>query len=179
MNPRYLGLLLCGLVFVGAPHSAKGQVSRSSEQTVFSAEDAQVKSPVPIPKNIFEILKEDTTVKGALEDEHIPPENLPTSWFSASTIHLSKHNKLDLIVVGNPPLSGGNLAMFWVFRATASGHELVLNTSAHSLEVMNTRWNGHKDIETIGATAVAVTTVLYRFDGKKYSLQWEKTSQIK
>jgi hypothetical protein len=61
--------------------------------------------------------------------------------------------------------------MFWAFRPTVSGHELIFTGGGHDLRVKTSRTNGYRDIETLAVTMQKASTVLYRFDGKKYALQ--------
>jgi hypothetical protein len=162
---RRVGLLallaMCGAGLAESKSSPR-------EQTRFSAEAAGVERPVPVPQTVLAVLQEDEHVRSLLEDENIPAEKIPSSWFSASAIHLSSPQRVDLVVMGQGPLRGANVVTFWVFSDTGDGYALVLRAPAHDLAVKNTRWKRHRDIALISATAVEVTTVLYRFDGKKY-----------
>jgi hypothetical protein len=152
---------------------------QSPEQSLFSAEDTAVKKPVAIPEDVLAILVKDELVRGALENENLPAEKLPLTWFSASTIHLSKPSQKDLIVMAEGPLAGGNVVTFWVFHRTAHGHELVLMAPAHDLAVKNSRWNGYRDIELTFMSAVRISIVLCRFDGKQYAKYKSKTEDIR
>ena len=164
-----LPVLMTFLVLVLiAPSVATGGKSHS-EQSHFSAEDSGVQRPVAISEDVLAILRQDQAVQSVLENESIRPENIPPSWFSASEVHLTATKRVDLLVVGEPPVSGGNTAMFWVFRARDPGHALVLTIVAHDLILKNTRSKGYRDIEVHSMTAVRLSTAVYRFDGQKYS----------
>lgn len=167
MKTRCSVLLLLVLTLAGVVESTEDK-QRSTEQLNFSAEDTSVKKPVAIPKEVLAILRNDRTVQSVLDNENIPPENLPSSWFSASAIHLSAASGMDLVVVGEPPVVGGNVTIFWVFCSTPEGYKLVLTAPAHGLEVKKTRWNGHRNIELTSMSAVKISTVLCRFDGQQY-----------
>ena len=160
---------------------ATAQTKRAlpSEQTAFSAEDEAVRRPVAIPEDVLAILRTNEDVRGSLENESIPPDKLPLSWFSASIVHLNDRKKQDLIVEGEPPLSGANTVWFWVFRPTPHGHELVLAAPAHDLIVRSSIHNGLRDIEMLAATSSSVHTVDFRFDGHKYAIFREKWEDIK
>ncbi|MGO9642945.1 MAG: hypothetical protein ACLP1Y_16750 [Candidatus Acidiferrales bacterium] len=167
-------------VFVVACGSARAQNNPSgpSEQTHFSAEDTAVKKPIVIPEEVLDILKKDGMVRDALEAQNLSADELPSSWFSGSAIHLSSADEQDLVVVGNAPLLGSNVTTFWVICLTARGPQLVLMAHAHNLVVKNTRWRGHRDVEVTAATALRVSTVLYRFDGKRYVASARETQDI-
>jgi hypothetical protein len=160
------------------PAVSKGR-PHTSEQLVFSAEDDGVKHPVAIPREVLAILQKEEMVGSVLENEQTSAENIPLDWFSASAIHLSNSRKADLVVMARGPLAGGNVVTFWVFCAAAHGYELALMAPAHTLRVMNTRWLGHRDIELLSASAVQFSSVLCRFDGKRYASYKTKSERIR
>lgn len=171
-------LTLLVFLIISSAGSAQARSIHRSEQVHFSAEEAGVRHPVAIPEDVMAILRRDGLVQSVLENENKKPESLPASWFSASAIHLSSAGKTDLIVVGEPPIVGGNVTLFWVFCATDHGHELVLMAPAHDLIVKNTRWNRHRDIELISMSAVQISSVRCRFDGKQYKAYRRKSKPI-
>jgi len=138
------------------------------EQTHFCAEDESVEHPVPIPNDVRAILAKDESVQLILEDKKLSADKLPESWFSASSIHLSSSKEADLVVMAEGLLRGANVVEFWIFRATPTGHELVLSAPAHDLIVKKTRWKRFREIEISAETAVEFTAVQFRWDGVKY-----------
>jgi hypothetical protein len=158
--------------------AAQSKRSHSSEQLSFSAEDDSVKKPVAIPPDVWAILMKDDLVKSVAENQEPPAEKIPASWFSASAIHLSNSPKTDFVVVAEPPLAGGNVTIFWVFRDTGHGHELVMMAPMHGLEVKSTRWKSYRDIELTSMSAVKISTVLCRFDGRQYKEYKSKIEDI-
>ena len=174
-------VLLVFLTCLSAARSLPAQNKRpvASEQTVFSAEDSGVKRPVSIPEDVMAILRKDEGVLPVLDYENVRPENLPASWFSAAEVHLTLSSTPDLVVAAEPPLAGGNVDTFWVFRATAHGHELMVTAPAHSLALKSTRSHGYRDIELLSNTAVAFHTVILRFDGTEYKVLRDKWAPIK
>jgi len=160
------------------PGTAQAKSGHLTEQMHFSAEDEGVKRPISIPNDVFAILAKDERVKSMLDDQKIPADQLPTSWFSASAIHLRGPDEIDLVVLGEEQLRGANVITYWVFRATPRGHELVLKAPAHDLIVKRTRWKGYREIELSAETAVELTTVLFRWDGNKYAVFREKSGPI-
>jgi hypothetical protein len=149
------------------------------EQTDFSAEDEGVKHPVVIPEPVLAILCNDERVRNELKYEKITPDHLPTSWFSAAEVHLSKPSERDLIVVAQGPLMGANVDVFWVFTRGGATYALALTIPAHDLIVEKSRSNGYRDLESMGATAATVTTVSFHYDGDHYREYSEKTEDMK
>ncbi len=151
----------------------------ASTQLHFSAEEAGVEKPTPIPAEVLAILVRDNTVRLALEDESLSSERIPPSWFSASGIHLHHHNQVDLIVLAEGPLRGANVTTFWVFCATDRGYVLALAASAHDLTLKNSRSHGYRDLEIASMTAVQISTVLFRFNGERYAEYAAKSQAIR
>ena len=57
--------------------------------------------------------------------------------------------------------------------------KLALMLPTHDLIVKNTRSHGYKDIESMAATAIDVTTVQFKFDGGVYKEYTSRTEGIK
>jgi hypothetical protein len=172
------GFLAIVVLACGSAH-ANGKQHAQPEQLEFSAEDEGVKRPVVVPDEVMAILSQDELVRNVLESENVPSEKLPPAWFSASTIHLSGPGEVDLVVMAESELRGANVNVFWVFCPTVHGYELVLTAPAHDLVVKKARWRGHREIELMSATAVQFSTVLLRWDGRKYAAYQPKSEEIK
>jgi len=170
-------ILVAGVV-QASPSFAQSKAP-ASEQSEFSAEDAGLKRPVEIPEDVMAILRNDDLVKNVLESEDLLPEKLPQSWFSASVIHLSSGAQPDLIVVGEPPLSGANVANFWIFRATGSRYQVVMSAPAHDLSLLQSRHNGLRDIHLTSMSAAQINTSILHFDGTQYVLHRAKSEPIR
>ena len=155
--------------------SASTQTHQSSsaqqrEQTTFGAEE-EIVHPVPIPKDVLQILRSNERNQRLLAKGQKPDE-MPASWFVASEINLKDDSMSDLIVMAvESRLLGANIVPFWNFRNTLQGHELALTVSALSLEVLDTKTNGYRDIRTSAATAKSGYTIIFKFDGKEYREQ--------
>ena len=135
--------------------------------------------PVAIPDDVLAILSEDRTISNVMKNADDAPKELPLSWFSASVIHLGGPGEQDLIVEAQGELRGANVIGFWVFQPTTTGYRPVLAAPAHDLIVRKTVSNGHRDIQLLAATATAIHTVQFRFDGKRYVIYSEKWEDIK
>jgi hypothetical protein len=112
------------------------------------------------------------------------PEQAPASWFLASAVHLNGPDEVDLIVLPNVPdiaksgnpggcLLSANGGAFWVLGpGIASGrYGLLLATYAGRLEVLSSRTNGYRDIQT----GYMSTAMLYKYMVHQYQLAERKT----
>ena len=128
-----------------SPQTPQSSSERQREQTNFGAEE-EIEHPVPVPQEVLQILRRNERNQRLLAKGQTPDE-MPASWFVASEINLRDDNLADLIVMAaEPRLLGANIVPFWIFRNTLKGHELILSVSALSLDVLNTKTNGYRDI---------------------------------
>lgn len=175
---RTSGFAVLVLVAVSMNQHGLGQNIPNPEQTRFSAEDLTVQYPIDLPKQALALLSRDTRVCDALDAQGISPAHLPLSWFSATEVHLDGPNEVDLVVVGEGPLRGANVTTFWLFRPTAQGLSLILTTVGHDLDVESARSKGYNNIKVTAATVDRVSTVVYGFDGNKYSVRNRESRPI-
>lgn len=149
---------------------AKGQdqiVPR--EQSHFSAEDESVKRPSSLRRDVLSRLASDQYVAETLKQENLTADQLPTSWFLASEVHLQDAAKSDLVVMGTGPLLGANVTTFWVFGDTTHNLKMLLKATAHDLAIKPDRWKDYRNIEIDSITADRVSTVRFRFNGSVYT----------
>jgi hypothetical protein len=141
-----------------------------NEQIQFSAEDESVTHPIVLPGEALRLIKEDPLVAEVLKSQAPATTQIPTGWLMASVVHLAGPDENDIVVVAAGLLGGANVTTFWVLRPAHRGYELLLTAPAHDLGIKRTRSKGYKDIELRSATAVEVSTVSLRFDGRRYQV---------
>ena len=142
--------------------------SKPHEQLHFSAEDETVQRPADIPQDAWKILQKDSDVQNVLDYDNLTVEQLPRSWFLASTVHLDGPQESDLVVIARSELSGANVTTFWLFIQTPKGMKLVLTAPAHDLFIKSSRSHGHRDIKMFALTAIRIISVTFHYDGNKY-----------
>jgi hypothetical protein len=150
------------------PATAHQTKARPAEQTQFSAEHEAVKRPVPVPKEVWAILKQDQQTLDACDISAAQVDTPPAECFCASKIHLGGPNETDLIVEGEGNERGVNVNTFWVFLHTKSGWKLALTIPAHDLKIKQSRYHGYRIIEGWGAAVDWVSIASFRFEEDKY-----------
>jgi hypothetical protein len=187
------------LLLAATTSRSSGQNSTNDqkpEQTVFDAEPDQdlmhISKPVEIPESALEVLRDTITGGPAncLKSHGVTPAQASASWFIASAVHLNGPNEVDLIVllnepaIGNPKNPGGCLLpangnYFWVLGpGSASGkYRLLLETYGLRLEVLNSRTNRYRDIQTGYASTAGNAAELYKFMLSQYQLAEKKTER--
>jgi hypothetical protein len=148
------------------------------EQAHFSAEDESDaphcpsgRSTAPDQRGPF--------VAEALKSQAPATTQVPAGWLMASGVHLAGPDENDIVVVAAGLLSGANVTTFWVLRPADRSYELLLTAPAHDLVIKRTRSKGYKEIELLSATAVEVSTVSLRFDGKRYQVHARSSNPIR
>src|SRR5215469_9911234 len=130
------GLLLLSLLLFCTtqlyPQAMKQAEDR--EQTNFGVED-DFENPIAIPSVALESLRTsrnaDDLIQMCAENEGVPVEKVPASWFVASEIHLNRSASSGLIVRGEHPcLGGAHIAQFWILAKTKTGYEIVFRGRA-------------------------------------------------
>jgi len=120
-----------------------------------------IRSPAKIPTAVFrQILRSDDNLLRV--DETVLHFK---SRISGTLIDLNSDKRPDFLVQGN---DGANITGFWLFRNIKGRQQLVLYTTGLALDLLRHKHNGLRDIEAVCATAVTLSSAIYRFNGQKY-----------
>ena len=62
------------------------------------------------------------------------------------------------------------IGLFWIFRQNAQRYELALRTWGGGLEILTSRTNGYRDVQTgtLGQAGRVRTNAAFHFDGVRY-----------
>jgi hypothetical protein len=113
-----------------------------------------------------------------LKDENLSVEQMPQEWFRVGEVHLHSRTEGDLVVIGTDGFLGVNIDPFWILRKNPTGYDLVLDTVALGVRILEAKTNGLRDIEAGAMIGVAyVGTNHFKFDGHGYQLA-EQSSQL-
>lgn len=151
------------------------------EQSMFGNE-GNVSKPMDLPKTALRVMRKNAFVLSCLEKDQVP-EHIPGDWFVASAVHL-KNGETDIVVMPrttsegeatNGCLLGAHTGPFWILTKNQNAYTLVLEENTQVLQILSSRSNGYRDIETKARNLNESTTWVYSFDGHKYALK-KKTS---
>jgi hypothetical protein len=170
--------------------SQKPERAVEQEQSGFGTEEVpgepRIKRPLPVPDAALQILKTDGGVKSCLEHNRLAPGQDLGPWFIASEIHLGGPHEADLVVVptfrgreGMCFQSAAGIGLFWIFLKSGEQYHLALKTWGGGLEILGSRSNGYRDIQTgtLGQAGRFLTTVTFHFDGARYQKYQEETKK--
>ena len=189
---RFTFFLILAALFASYVVAQTSKKVDQSEQTIFGSDAGSpeefTRKPVEVPAAALQVIR-DSFVGGdlnCLKHFGATPDEVPASWFVASEIHLDGPDEIDLIVRPNAlriaapdlPLReasvcmlGANVIPFWVLRNIRGRYGLLLETHALELEVLDSRSNFYRDIQTTAAH----TTVLYKMSDAQYQFAERKT----
>ena len=186
---RVVWLLVLVAVLECSVVAQKPGKEQQQEQSNFGGDAGSAeeftRKPVEIPTAALQLLR-DTLHPGTIyciEEKGTKLDQVPASWFVGSEIHLDGPDETDLVVRPNvfklpeaaSCLLGASEIPFWVLRNVGGRYLLLLETYALELDVLDSRTNGYRDIQTDSATAVTRTTFLYKMDVAQYQLAEKKT----
>jgi hypothetical protein len=155
---------------------ASKPVEGHREQTHFGAE-GDFENPVAVPNAALESLRTsknaDDSIQTCAENDGIPADKIPASWFVASEIRLRRSPSSGLVVRGEHPcLGGAHIAQFWVLAKSTTGYEIVFRGRADGLSVLSTRTNGYRDVRLFIVTQAGayVDDVNFRYRNGQYEM---------
>jgi len=146
-----LSILVCAVTSVGQKH--------------FYLEES-FKHPARIPAGVVPLLRDQ--VKKDCPGEPVNAGTDVKAWFSGSRISVNDSRFALILQSSKGCLNGADNIWFWVFLKTARGYRLVLTGGAISVDVLRSRTNGLRDIETNVATARTNYMNIYKFNGSAY-----------
>jgi hypothetical protein len=92
-----------------------------------------------------------------------------SSLFKGLTVHLRSQSQQDMVVRGNPPMTGGDNTWFWI--VTSVNHNpTAFWIQGNVVTVLNTRHHGYLDIRTDWAAGSHRATRIFRHNGSQYKL---------
>jgi hypothetical protein len=146
-------------------------------------EDTQIAAPAAISENVVSLLLETDAGKqgadfiaGLVANGRCEAQACnPASLFRAAVVHLVSPNERDLVVIGVCPMCGAGLGWFWVVRSAYTDPKVVLFAPGTSLELLESRTGGMRDVRSEWLGASQRSEAIYHFDGSNYKL-WKETS---
>jgi hypothetical protein len=167
--------------FAGGVFVAQGQTLRPVREQLYFTEEQPLQHPTTLSPDVLKVLLERKEVKEGMRFANSSEWNDPAKLFHASEVHLDGSDEIDLVVIGIRPLSRHSLSLrelysygfsddngwFWVVGSARKNPKVILFAGCNSLEVMNSRTNGYRDIAA-WSPARETTNTIYHFDSKEY-----------
>ena len=166
---RLAQLLLVIAALVCVPSIAHGQ---APEQKLFTdCGIATFQHEVSLSPEVLKVLLATPEASEAVDsalDSADPRRTHPASLFMGAEVHLSSADEVDLVVCGRPPLTGADNVWYWVVRSAQKNPKVVLFATGDSLEELDSKTNGVRDVRSSWSSPNETLTVMYHFDGTEY-----------
>jgi hypothetical protein len=164
---RTFSAFLAGILATFGVWGTSAQKRPFGEQLSFK-EDGPLRNQVPLSPEVLKILPQTDEARDGLRQASPSERNNPERLFRASEVHLSRSAEIDVVVMGVGVMSGGDQSWFWVVRSERNNPTVVCFAGGNSLDLLNSRTNGYRDIESSWSSAAKSTITIYRFDGTQY-----------
>jgi hypothetical protein len=173
---RIVVVLILSVVAVGSSVAQGKKAHAAHEQTKF-VEGDRPQHAVQLSAEVLNILLETKEVKQELTFVSDSERKNAAQLFQASEVHLNGPDEVDLIVIGIPPMAGADSGWFWIVRSANKNPQMVLFAGGNTLELMDSKTLGYRDIRGVSSTASETRDAIYHFDGDQYKLWKEKRTQ--
>ena len=97
--------------------------------------------------------------------------------FKGLVVHLRNQQQNDMIVRGDPPMSGADNAWFWIVTSIAN-HPSAFWVQGNAVTILRLRHHGYLDIQTDWAAGSHRGTRIFRNDGHQYRLLREDYKEL-
>ncbi len=172
-------VLLVLTAFAGIALIAHGQEAHpAAEQKLFSPGDSPIQHPVTLQPDVLRVLLATQTAKQTLSVLDDSQKTNPSQLFQAGEVHLSNPNQVDLVVIGVAPMKGADANWFWIVRSARKDPQVVLFGGGDSLEVLDNKTHGAKDIRIAWSSSFETEATTYQFDGAIYQVRKADNGKI-
>lgn len=149
---------------------AHGQEVRPTpEQKLFS--NSPFQHPAALSSEVLRVLLAAHPAKETFAVLNDSERTNPSQLFEAGEVHLSVPGEVDLVVMGMGHMKGTENSWFWVVRSARKNPQVILFSGADSLEVLDTKTHGYKDIRAVWMSPLETETTIYHFDGQYYEMR--------
>ena len=172
MRTVFKTVAVIALVFISGVLVARQRSNPVSEQKLF-LEEKPLQNPAALSPGVLNALLRTKQARLGLQFATDVEEKNPAQLFRGAEVHLGGPDEVDLVVIGIPPMTGADNGWFWVVRPH-NHPKVVLFAGGNSLEIMDSRTNGLRDIRSDWSSPNETRHTVYHFDGKAYKIWKEK-----
>lgn len=158
---------------------ARGQEAHpGAEQKFFSPGDSPIQHPVALSADVLRLLLATQTAKQTFAVLDDSQKANPSQLFQAGEVHLNSADQVDLVVIGMGPMKGADAGWFWIVRSARKDPQVVLFGGGDSLEVLDNKTHGYKDIRIAWSSSFETEATTYQFDGGAYQVRKADNGKI-
>jgi hypothetical protein len=134
------------------------------------------KAPSPPPSVVASILATKEASETFADMEPTDRANVP-NLFKSMMVHLRSQHQGDMIVRGDPPMSGADNTWFWIVTSI-DNHPSAVWLQGNMVTILHVRHHGYADIQTDWAAGSHSATTIFRNDGRRYKLFREDYKEL-
>jgi hypothetical protein len=163
-------VLLAFIALVEMALIGRGQeVHPAPEQKLFS--NSPFQHPVTLSTEVLKVLLAAHPAKETFAVLNDSERTNASQLFEAGEVHLNGPDEVDLIVIGMGRMRGTDNSWFWVVRSARKYPEIILFSGGDSLEVLDSKTHGYRDIRAVWMSSLETETTTYHFDGHSYQMR--------
>jgi len=180
VSMKILGtVLLVFAAIAGIALIARGQETHSgAEQKLFSPGDSPIQHPVALSADVLRVLLASQTAKQTFAVLSDSQKANPAQLFQAGEVHLNSADQVDLVEIGLAPMKGADAGWVWIVRSARKEPQVVLFGGGDSLEVLDNKTHGYKDIRIAWSSSFETEATTYQFDGGAYQVRKADNGKI-
>ncbi len=91
---------------------------------------------------------------------------------------MNSADQVDLVVIGVAPMKGADAGWFWIVRSARKDPQVVLFGGGDSLEVLDNKTHGYKDVRIAWSSSFETEATTYQFDGGAYQVRKADNGKI-
>jgi hypothetical protein len=145
------------------------EVHSAPDQTLFS--NSPFQHPVTLSPEVLKVLWATHPARETFAVMNDSERRNPSQFFQAGEVHLSLPDQVDLVVIGMGRMRGADNSWFWVVRSARKDPQVVLFSGGDSLEVLDGKTHGYRDIRAVWMSSLETETTIYHFDGNHYQMR--------
>ncbi len=179
MRSKHILLAILATLTLSAPNCWPQSAQSKTKQVQEFYDNNSFGTPARLPENVLRALVSSGMAGYARDWATDHPGGDLNRFFRAVQVELSDSKEPDYIVEGQFPLTGADCDWFWVVHSQRGLAEVVLFDNTDSIQLLKSRTNGLKDIQTIWQAPREIDRKIFRFSGERYRLvskKWEERS---
>lgn len=166
------------LLAVSLSVPACAQAPQPGAAIIIRSDSKMFDSAPPVSDAVVKVLLATPSAKFALNYLSADERENAAKLFRAAEIHVRDPDEDDMIVSGRGWMNGADNDWFWIVRTPHTHPEVIFFDGGSTVELLNTRTNGYKDIRVFWSSAAESVEREFRFIRGKYRRTSQKSKPV-
>jgi hypothetical protein len=151
--------------------------NKISDRSTFTADEDSFEPSAPIPPKALAALARTVAGTQGLAFASVKGKPVLADLFRAVEVNLGAAGDAALVVGGVGRMSGADNDWFWIVRSPQQQPKVILWCGGNSLELLDSKSEGYRDVRCTWSSASETSTSLYRYVAGRYRLQHKKWTE--